>query len=224
MRRGTLQGRSPERRRCEFFMQKRDLTPLVGASFVLVSHTMIFAFFVGMVTLFASGSVLDPAAISLPSLYPSHESSDGDGLSGIDAQFARWADADVTFAPYFLFLYLVAPVFANLRLRCREYIAAGFLLVALGVVYFGDFLGLGFPFVNRGWTERLFIIPPWWGTFSLYVLTAMVALAVASIAWVGRFFLSPTAHRRRRGAMKAKLAHVEEAPVKTVLEYVDPVE
>lgn len=201
-----------------FFMQKNDLPPLVGASFVLVSHTLIFAFFVGMVTLFASVSALDPGAIALPSLYPSHASPDGGSLSmsGIDSLFAGWADADVTFVPYFLFLYVVAPVFANLRLRWREYIAAAVLLVGLGVVYFGDFLGLGFPFVNRGWTERLFVFPPWWGTFTLYVLTATVTLVVASIARAGRFFFTPAAHRRRHGAMQnVKIAHVEAAPVQS---------
>ena len=104
-------------------MQKSDLPPLVGASFVLVSHTLIFAFFVGVVTLFGSVSALDPDAVLLPSLYPSHMSEGQLSVNGIDGLFDHLADNEVTLVPYFIFLYLVAPVFANLRLRSREYVA-----------------------------------------------------------------------------------------------------
>ncbi len=196
-----------------FFMQKSDLPPLVGASFVLVSHTLIFALFVGMVTLFESGSALDPDEFPLPSLYPSHMSSDGDPLSisEIDSVFARWTGGKVTFVPYFLFLYVAAPVFGNLRLRSREYVAAGLLLVVLVVVHFGDFLGLGFSFVSRGWVARLFVFPPWWGAFSLYVMTAMVALVIASIARLGRYFVTPSAHKH--STIKVKLRHAGDSHI-----------
>ena len=192
-----------------FFMQKSDLPPLAGASFVLVSHTVIFAFFVGMVTLFESVSALDPAAVLLPSLYPSHMSEGSLSVNEIDDLFAHWEN--VTLVPYFLLLYIAAPFFANLRLRSREYLAAGLLLVVLALVHFGNLLGLGFPFVSRGWLERLFVLPPCWGTFSLYVMTAMVALVVASIARMGRFLVTPGG-ARRRGAIKVKLGHVVNEP------------
>ena len=195
-----------------FFMQKNDLPPLVGASFVLVSHTLIFAFFVGMVTLFDSVSALDSSGVLLPSLYASHMSDGHLPVDGIDDLFANWLTGD-KFVPYFLLLYITAPVLANLRLRSREYLAAGLLLVALGLVYFGNVLGLGFPFVSRGWMARLFVFPPWWGTFSLYVMTAMVALVVASIARLGRFFVTPAA-AHKHSAIKVKLGkEVDKAPV-----------
>ena len=44
-----------------------------------------------------------------------------------------------------------------------------------------DRLGLGFPFLSRGWWARFFVFPEWWGIFSLYVTTALVTLAVSFV-------------------------------------------
>ncbi len=187
-----------------FFIEKTDLPPVAGALFVLLSHAFTFVFFALVVILFRILFGLDPAAIQLCSLYPARLSADPLHVSAVES------GAGSALAPYFLLVYFFAPVFSNLRLRGREYLVAGLFLFTLGWIDVGNLLGLETS--SQSWSSRLFLFPPWWGIFSLYVLAVLFTLAVAVVARGGRLIVSAPAVRRR-GAQRVKLGHVDNEPL-----------
>ena len=195
-----------------FFMQKNDVPYLAGGLFVLVSHALFFALFFLTVRLFESPAGFDPSAIALPSLYPHavlEGRIDGNATDYFTVFRAGVGTLKFTPAPFLLLLYFAVPIFANLRLRAREFFWAGVLIIALGIAYFGNWAGLGFPFLSRGWLARFFYVPDWWGIFSLYVALALVALPLPLLMRTGKL-LVPAVSSHRHGPIMVKLGHEED--------------
>lgn len=203
------------------FMTKRDVPCLAGALFVLVSHALFYTLFFITVSRLENAVDFDARMISLPSLYP-HDMLEGQIVVDVKDYIASLRESVDAFKaspmPYLVIFYLAFPVFANLQLRGREFFWAALLVVALGCpVYFADWLGLGFPFLSRGWWARFFYFPEWWGLFSLYVTMAFVALGLSCLLRVGHLivhlFVRGPKWPRRRQRGQAKPQKAEREPV-----------
>ncbi len=176
----------PLRDACPVISVDRDKVPyFAGALFLLVSHALFYTVFVVAVYNLQTAGLVRADLVKLPSVYP-YEWLEGRielDLRHYLGGLRSWL-SEIRARPlgYLLLLYILAPVFANFRLRGKEFLWAGVVVIALGlVVYFAEWMGMGFPVMSRGWWAQFFYFPAWWGVFSFYFTHALAALVIFAL-------------------------------------------
>jgi hypothetical protein len=196
-----------------FEFRKDRLPCLAGTLFILLAHLFIFLLFFGGMLYLDSADLYRPDAVNLPDLYPG-------------ALFSGWVYWD--FREYLwglerlintalrspliplICLYLVAGTLASMRVASRESIFALILVLLLsGSAYVGEWLGVSFALLSRGWWARAFNFPYWWAIFSFFMTLSAATLLILLVPRVCNmgyrfFFRSPNRRLRSRGPERKK--------------------
>jgi hypothetical protein len=121
---------------------------------------------------------------------PALEELRADPALGVD--YARSFIANIEFSPWALCMtaYIFLGLALSYDLRLSEVLATTSLsIVGCWVCGLLSWLGVGFPFLSRGWFLTRYYIPEWWGIGSAFVaLTAASSLLVVFVS-VGAFLL-----------------------------------
>ncbi len=170
-----------------FRMHRENVPWVAGAVFVLLSHLAAYVLFLLAVARVEAIAELECDLVCLPQLHP-HDMLDGrfevevsGYLAGLQAMRSAVCEHPIAFGVLF---WIVAPVLAHLRVATREFLWCALVFGALAIVaYCADWLGMGFPFLTRGWWAEWFYFPRWWALFSLWVTVAMTSCVAF---WVAR--------------------------------------
>ncbi len=160
------------------FELERDRVPcLSGALFVLLTHAALYVLYLILAAELESAALLDIHSVRLPGL-----SLPEARLEAGFAEYLRglwtWIQGPARQAPAAcIVFYFSAASFASLRVSRREtfWALVMFCLVG-GATYLGNWFGVDFPFLSRGWWARRYYFSDWWAVFSLYLTLAWLSL------------------------------------------------